>query len=503
MHKIKLIIRKSIDIIVLLFSTITGFSQDVAIKNDITGFPIEGVAIFNHTQKISTQTNKYGIFNLNEFKESDTLIIMHISFNQESFTKAELKEIGYKINLLPKIFLIEEFSVVASVREHPDELPYQIDMIEAEQISLSNSQTSADILKSTGNVLVQKSQGGGGSPILRGFEANKILLVVDGVRMNNAIYRSGHLQNSITIDKTMLEGVDIVYGPSSIVYGSDAIGGVIHYHTKKPSFSDTEKTLFNLNFHTQYSTANNAKIGHLNFSIAKQNIASLTAFTYNDFGNIKIGKNRSFTNNEINFGLTNNYVGKNSAANDTMLMNSNPETQLNTAYKQYDFFQKILIEANSRLDFAVNFQYSTSTDIDRYDMLTDYKNDFLKYSEWHYGPQTRFFGSVSSFIKYENKLFTNLKTTFAYQKIYEDRISRKFGSENRLNQNEIVDVYSLNLDFFKFIDINKLHYGFEFTHNNVASSAFYENIFDASYSIAQTRYPDGGSIMQTASAYVH
>ncbi len=61
-------------------------------------------------------------------------------------------------------------------------------------------------------VFVQKSQMGGGSPILRGFEANKILLVVDNIRLNNAIFRSGHLQNSTMIDPFLLKRSEVILG---------------------------------------------------------------------------------------------------------------------------------------------------------------------------------------------------------------------------------------------------------------------------------------------------
>ena len=54
-------------------------------------------------------------------------------------------------------------------------------------------ETTGELLQGSGQVHLQMSQQGGISPVLRGFEANRVLLVVDGVRMNNAIYRSGHL----------------------------------------------------------------------------------------------------------------------------------------------------------------------------------------------------------------------------------------------------------------------------------------------------------------------
>ena len=86
--------------------------------------------------------------------------------------------------------------------------------------------------------MVQQSQQGGGSPILRGFEANRILLVVDGVRLNNAIYRSGHLQNALTVDPFAVRSVEVRHGAGSVQYGSDALGGVIHYHTRSPRWED-------------------------------------------------------------------------------------------------------------------------------------------------------------------------------------------------------------------------------------------------------------------------
>ncbi len=84
------------------------------------------------------------------------------------------------------------------------------------KIEFLNQVTSAALLEQTGNVFVQKSQGGGGSPVIRGFEANKVLIVIDGVRMNNAIFCGGHLQNVITIDNAALDKVEVLFGPASV-----------------------------------------------------------------------------------------------------------------------------------------------------------------------------------------------------------------------------------------------------------------------------------------------
>src|SRR5687767_10901800 len=118
----------------------------------------------------------------------------------------------------------------------------KIDVVTSQRIAQLNSQNSGDLLMNTGNVFVQKSQQGGSSPVIRGFEASRVLLVIDGIRMNNAIYRAGHLQNAITVDQNMLERVEILYGPGSTLYGSDALGGIVHFRTKAPKLSLTDKT---------------------------------------------------------------------------------------------------------------------------------------------------------------------------------------------------------------------------------------------------------------------
>ena len=90
------------------------------------------------------------------------------------------------------------------------------------------------MLAADGLVTVRKSQQGGGSPSLRGFESSRVLLVVDGVKINNLIYRAGHLQNVITIDPAIIESAAVLFGPASVGYGSDALGGVVSFAQKPP-----------------------------------------------------------------------------------------------------------------------------------------------------------------------------------------------------------------------------------------------------------------------------
>lgn len=126
--------------------------------------------------------------------------------------------------------------------EKKKNLAQKIDVINSRSIAKFNAQNTGDLLVNSGHVFVQKSQQGGSSPVIRGFEASRVLLVVDGIRLNNAIYRSGHLQNVITIDQNMLESVEVLQGPASTLYGSDALGGVVSFRSKTPKLSINEKS---------------------------------------------------------------------------------------------------------------------------------------------------------------------------------------------------------------------------------------------------------------------
>src|SRR5690606_37695488 len=119
------------------------------------------------------------------------------------------------------------------------EIPNRVHPITRREIALQNPQTAADVLESGGYVFVQKSQLAGGSPILRGFATNRVMLVVDGVRMNNAIFRGGNVQNVIALDAHALESAEVLFGPGAVMYGSDAIGGVMDFHTLRPRYADS------------------------------------------------------------------------------------------------------------------------------------------------------------------------------------------------------------------------------------------------------------------------
>ncbi len=473
--------------------------QKVQVRNYSDHAPVESVAVFNISREKAAITDSLGMIDISIFHASDTIVFQHPAYHSIEFCKSDLSD-QYEVLMQRKRILIDEYVISASkYRESSLIIPYMVDVLEDNVLMESTGFTAADILEETGNILVQRTQGGGGSPILRGFEANKILLVVDGVRLNNAIYRNGHLQNSITIDNSILERTEVIFGPTSIMYGSDALGGVVHYYTRDPQLGSDSTSHFDARAYLQYASAMNGITGHLDFAVGKQKWASLTSITYKELGDIRMGSSKDPTLG--NWGELMHYVDLVDGL-DSTLINPDPLVQKNTGYSQMDILQKIRYTPSKYVDWILNMQYSTSSDIDRIDKLNDYKGDQLKYAQYYYGPQNRFLVSLKNVLKKDNPVFTNMTTLAAFQSIDEDRYSRKFRNDDLLTQQEDVRVFSLNLDLLKIWGSkHKLHYGAEVNHNMVDSEAWYEDIQTGDRQEAQTRYPEGGSQTWSASVY--
>jgi hemoglobin/transferrin/lactoferrin receptor protein len=230
---------------------------------------------------------------------------------------------------------------------------------------------------------VQKSQQGGSSPVIRGFEASRVLLVIDGVRMNNAIYRSGHLQNVITVDQNMLNRIEVMHGPSSTLYGSDALGGTIHLMTKQPLLTQKGDSVSGNSF-IRTSSVNNEKTAHLDINFGRKKIAFLSSFNFSDFDDMRMGSRDH--KNYPGFGRRNQYILPFSSFNkDTIVQNNQNNIQIYSGYKQWDILQKVLYKPSEKITHLLNLQLSNSSNIPRYDRLQDRRNGALRFAEWYYG----------------------------------------------------------------------------------------------------------------------
>ena len=502
---------KNLFFTIILFLSGVAFAQKVKVLDQQTGKIIKNTSIFNDKETINITTDINGFADISEFKDTEIVIFSHLSYAVLRVKKAVIKSRNYSIYLTKESEQLDEVVISLFKKEEKTaRIAEQIAVLNAKDIQKISPQTSADLLATIPGIKVQKSQFGGGSPVIRGMESNRVLLVVDGVRMNNAIYRKGHLQSSITVTPNMLDKTEVVFGPSSVVYGSDALGGVIHYYTKTPKLSQENEVKSQL--FSRFSTVNQEVTTNVSAEVRRKNWASLTSISYSDFGDLKAGTNRSHGFNDwgrVHFFSEN--LNGNYSENPTENTNSN--IQRNTGYKQTDLLQKFFVPLSKDTDLKVNLQYSTSSDIPRFDRLAELKDGELKFAEWFYGPQKRFLASTQFILNPSKKWVESGIITAAYQNIQESRIQRKFGSLDRSYREEMVAVYSLNGDFSISLTEDKrrtLSYGFEFAYNDVNSNAIGKELNIVNGEIAgfsnnfkvQSRYPDGGSNYSSAAVYL-
>lgn len=395
--------------------------------------------------------------------------------------------------LKQNLTLLDEVVISANnFSEKKKNIAQSIDIISAKTIAQTNAQNVGDLLINTGKIFVQKSQQGGSSPVLRGFEAARILLVIDGVRMNNAIYRSGHLQNIITTDQNMLSRVEVLYGPSSAIYGGDALGGAVHLITKSPVLAVGNKILTTGSSFARFSSVNNEKTIHADISIGNKKIAWLQSYNFSDFGDMKMGND--YPDKYPGFGKRDSVVVTNNNV-DEIVANSDNRVQKYSGYKQWDITQKLLFKQSERISHLLNVQFSNTNNVPRYDRLQDIKNGRLRYAEWFYGPQKRLLTAYELNAK-KVAGFDEIKANINYQDIEESRQTREFKRYDRFDSRiEKVKVFGTTISGRKLMGSNELIVGFDMQLNDVKSTAFRKNILTNAETKLDTRYPDGKNKM--------
>ena len=420
---------------------------------------------------------------------SDKIFILLVFFSFNVFSKNN--KIDKDTTKIERIKLNEIVLSTSKFSQKYREVPKKVIQINSKQIEFVNPSTSADLLQNIGNIFIQKSQLGGGSPMIRGHSTNRLVLTVDGVRLNNAIYRGGNIHNVISISPLTIENTEVILGSASVLYGSDAIGGVMNFYTKKAKLSFDSNPHIELNINSRYSSASSEKMYHLDLNYGLKKIAFLSSFSKSDFGDLKMG-----INGPSDY-LRPNYVTQSSNGEDILVINSNPRVQRNTGYDQTNFLQKVIYEPNENLSIDLGIHFSETGNIPRYDrLIRDNQNQGLYYAEWYYGPQKwLLINSQMSLKPKETKFYDELKLGLSFQKFSESRNSRRFNDSDLHSREENLNIFSVNLDFYNKISENSnFTYGLEIIENKLGSSAKSININDSSESPISTRYPDNSSL---------
>jgi hemoglobin/transferrin/lactoferrin receptor protein len=454
---------------------------------------------------LSLKNNAYRISNdkglvpadlLQKAALSDSFRVSCMGYETQTLTKAEMVIKNYTLYLVSQNLALDQV-VISATRWHQSsrELPLRIKILKPREVTFQSPQTAADLLGQSGEVFIQKSQQGGGSPIIRGFATNRLLLAVDGVRMNNAIFRGGNLQNVIAVDPFAVERTEIYFGPGSVIYGSDAIGGVVSFKTLSAQLSSHDSLLVSGKANSRYASANQEFTGHFDVNLGWKKWAMRTSLTRFNFDDLTMGQNgpdaylRSFYVQRID-------------STDRVISNNEPLVQKFTGYQQTNLMQKIRFKPNSHLDFSYALHHSETSDYDRYDRLIRTRQGTPRAAEWYYGPQVWQMHLLETAYRKNMALADRLTLRTAYQYFKESRNTRDFKNPTLETRQEEVAAYSLNLDLLKRINPrHKLFYGAEAVLNEVTSRGSAQNINTGRRRRADDRYPQ--SLWQSYALYAN
>ena len=188
--------------------------------------------------------------------------------------------------------VLDPLIVTASRSEEKEsDTPYTVEEIDKAYIEENKRRTLPDALQFTPGVLVQKTAYGHGSPFIRGFTGRQNLLMIDGVRLNNSIWRSGPVQYWNTVDPYSIDHLELVKSQGSVLYGSDAVGGTVNIFTKSSGFQEETDGAFFTHGSAYYEYRSNGDDSHIgriesSFGVGGQ-YGVMLGITAKDFGDIR------------------------------------------------------------------------------------------------------------------------------------------------------------------------------------------------------------------------
>lgn len=184
-----------------------------------------------------------------------------------------------------------EQHVVTAARVAPDnrDLPFQITEITPDTLLRRQARSLPEALAETPSVMVQKSAHGQGSPYIRGFTGYRTLALIDGIRYNNSVYRDGPNEYFSLIDVQSIERLEVLNGPASVRYGSDAVGGVISAQSERSAFATRAagQQFVGGSQHYRYATADQSHLARTELDFgAGQQWGLRLGYSYKDYGDV-------------------------------------------------------------------------------------------------------------------------------------------------------------------------------------------------------------------------
>ena len=291
--------------------------------------------------------------------------------------------------------------------KHKQLLPYSITQVLTEDLKLGNFRTTPEALIGGSGVFIQKTNHGGGAPFIRGLTGNQTLLLIDGIRINNATFRYGPNQYLNNIDLFTIEQIDVFKGTGSVEYGSDAIGGAIHLQSILPNYAT--KSSWKAKMLLKYVGQDMEKTTRSSIQYAQKNMAIQIGLTSRNFGDLVGGKN----------------VGVQTPSGYT-------ETGLDSKLR-------IKIADNSEIIFSSQVLIQKNVPIYHKVLLENFKINQIAWQE-------KQIHAIKWIKQTNNKYFSKIQVTQSFQHAKEERESNKLNSSSFKFEKDEVNTLGTSVD---------------------------------------------------------
>ncbi len=319
------------------------------------------------------------------------------------------------------------------------EAPYSVEVVTDERIKERSYRTTPQILRDVPGVMIQETAPGHGSPYIRGFTSFRNLFLIDGIRLNNSVFRPGPNQYWATVDAWSISSMDVIKGPSSVLYGSDAIGGTVNVNTMNP-YPGRNGNAVGGQLRYRYSSAENSNYGRAEVSgMFEGDFGILAGITAKDLGDLKGGRDTG----------TQPYTGYSEIDGDLKM-----EKYLDPYTRLVFGFQHVYqndVPRTHKTVYAVPFEGSS--------VGSDLRRDFDQERTLAY---TKLQGEEA------DSFFDSYDLSLSWHQQSEIRHRTK-GSGSQEEQGFEVDTFGLLANLGSETGIGRLTYGFDVYHDEVSS----------------------------------
>lgn len=355
-------------------------------------------------------------------------------------------------------FSLSEAVVITARRseERLYEIPEAMSVMDQAELAERMPRSLPDGMMSMPGVWMQKTNHGGGSAFIRGLTGNQTLLLVDGIRLNNATYRYGPNQYLNTIDPFSIARIEVLRGSGSVQYGSDALGGVIQLLSKEAVFS-SEGLETDIALSAKYMSADMEKSVRGSWQLATPRLSVRMGISYKDFGDLLAGGNLGI--------------------------------QAPSGYRELDADFKAVVRLGTQQRLSFVWQQVDQREVGRYDQVAQ-----RGYQLYQFDPQQRQLGYLRWERAGDAAWMRNLRLTLSTQYSNEERDKRKVESETIRHEQDEISTLGLSLEHSaQPLPAWQMNSGIELYYDDIASIAHDMDLTDSSRIELRGLYPDGAS----------